>query len=75
MPRRSILNFLELDTKKILIDAQDGWNNNRHWEILLDNRIIQGQGFLDVFAIIVPIIPNIEFTIKVKTFFFVFLFL
>jgi hypothetical protein len=75
MPFRSILNFLELDTKKVLIDIQDGWNNGRYREILFDNGIIQGQRFLDIFAIIVPIIPHVEFAIEGKAFFFTFFFL
>ena len=75
MPCRSVLNFLKVDTEKILIDAQDGGNNGRHRKILLYDHIIQRQGFLDVFAIIVSIIPDVKFAIKSKTFFFMLLFL
>ena len=75
MPCRSILNFLEVDTEKILIDAQDGRNNSRHWKILLYDHIIQRQSFLDVFAVIVSIIPDVKFAIKRKAFFFMLLFL
>jgi hypothetical protein len=64
-----------LDTEKILIDVQDGRNNGRHREILLDNHIIQRQRFLDVFAVIVSIIPNVKLAIKVETFFFILSFL
>jgi hypothetical protein len=75
MPYRRSLNCLKSDTEKILIDIQDGRNNGRHWEILLDNHIIQRQRFLDVFAVIVPIIPYVKLAIKGKTFFFTLLFL
>ena len=75
MPCRSILNYLKLDTEKILIDLQDGRNNDRHREILLDDVIIQKQRFLNVFAVVVSIIPNVQLAIKVKTFFFILLFL
>ena len=75
MPCRSILNCLKLDTEKILIDVQDGRDNSRHREILLDSHIIQGESFLDVFAVIVSIIPNVKLAIKGKTFFFMLLFL
>jgi hypothetical protein len=64
-----------LDTEKILIDVQNGRNNGRHREILLDSHIIQRKRFLDVFAVIVSIIPNVELAIKGKTFFFMLLFL
>jgi len=43
--------------------------------MLLDKSVIQGQRFLDVFAVIIPIIPYVEFTIKGEAFLFMFLFL
>jgi hypothetical protein len=69
------LNCLKLDTEKILIDVQDGRNNGRHREILLDNHIVQRKRFLDVFAVIVSIIPSVKLAIKGKTFLFMLLFL
>ena len=74
MPCRRILNCLKLDTEKILIDVQDGRDNGGHWEILLDSHIIQRKRFLNVFAVIVSIIPNVKLAIKGKTFFFMLLF-
>jgi hypothetical protein len=75
MPCRSVLNCLKMDTEKILIDAQDGRNNGRHREILLYNHIIQRQRFLNVFPVIVLIIPKVKLAIKRKALFFMFFFL
>lgn len=75
MPCGSIFCFLESYSKKILIDRQNRRHNDRNGEILLDERVIQGEGFLNILAVIISVIPEVKFAIKRKPFFFVLFFL
>lgn len=73
MPSRP-LSLDKLNPKQFLINLQNTLHNNPHREVLLHFRIIQIESFLDVFPIVVPVIPDIEFTVKGKTEFGVFSF-
>ncbi len=75
MPSRTIFDFLELNTQQVLVDGEDGGDNNGDWEILFDKRVIEVESLFNELSVIVPIIPNIKLPVKGNTSFLMFLFL
>ena len=67
--------FNELDAEKVLVNIQDSWHDLRHGEVLLDQGVVELQGLLDELAVVIPVIPKVEFAIERQTFLVVFLFL
>lgn len=74
MPGRA-LDFLERDSKQVLVDLEDGGYNHRYGEVFLDEHVVQVQSLLDVLAIVVAVVPKIELAIERKAFLLVFLLL
>lgn len=60
--------FDESDSQQVLVDIQDGRNDNGDGEVFLDEAIVQVKFFFDVLAVVVTVIPDIEVTIERKTF-------
>jgi hypothetical protein len=58
------LHLHELDRQQVLVDLDDLRDDDRHGEILLDQRFVQVQGCLDKLLVIVPIVPDIELAIE-----------
>ena len=61
------LRLNKLNPEQLLINLQDAFYNNSHREILLHFRVIQIEGLFDIFTIVVPVIPDVEFAIERKT--------
>lgn len=74
MPGRS-LDLLKPNTQKVLVYLQNRGDDDRNREVLLDERIIEIQRRLDELAVIVTIIPDIEFAVEGDTQLFVLLLL
>jgi len=64
MPSLRIINLVEAYTEQVLVNLQDGWNDHRHREVLLNERVIQRKGLLKIQAVIITIIPYVEFAIE-----------
>ena len=64
MPSLRIINLVEAYTEQVLVNLQDGRNDHRHREVLLNERIIQRKGLLKIQAVIITIIPYVEFAIE-----------
>lgn len=75
MPSRTTFDFLELNTQQVLVDGEDGGDNNGNWEVLLDKRVIEVESLFNELSVIVSIIPNIKLPVKGNTSFLMFLFL
>jgi hypothetical protein len=63
MPRLS-LDFLELYSKQFLVDLKDSRDNNRDWEVLFHEHIIQVQGGFDEFAVVIAVIPEVKLSVE-----------
>ena len=74
MPGRTILDFLELDTEKVLVDVENDGDDHRDREVLLDKHVIEIKSLLDVLPVVVTVVPKIEFAIKVESLLLMFLF-
>ena len=64
----SSFNRVELHTKEVLVDFQNSRHDHGDGEILLHEHIIQIEGLLNVLPIVVAVIPNVELSVKWKTF-------
>ena len=59
-----IINLVEAHTEQVLVNLQDSWNDHRYREVLLYERIVQRKGLLKMQAIIITIIPYVEFAVE-----------
>ena len=48
------LHLDEANTKKVLVDFEDSGDYDSDREVLLDERIVQGQVLFYIFAVVVP---------------------
>jgi hypothetical protein len=64
MPSLRIINLVEAYTEQVLVNLQDGWNDHRHREVLLYERIVQRKGLLKIQSVIITIIPYVEFAVE-----------
>ena len=64
MPSLRIINLVEANTEQVLVNLQDSWNNHRDREVLLYERIVQRKGLLKIQAVIITIIPYVEFAVE-----------
>ena len=67
-----LLQLNELDAKKVLIDVKDSRYNFGHREVLLHEHVIEIECLLDVLAIIVSVVPDVEVFIERDAALFVF---
>ena len=58
------LDFDELDAEEVLVDLEDGRYNLGDGEVLLHKRVVEVQALLDEFAIIVPVVPEVELAVE-----------
>ena len=59
-----IINLVEAYTEQVLVNLQDSWNDYRHREVLLYECIVQRKGLLQIQAVIITIIPYVEFAVE-----------
>jgi len=64
MPNLRIIDLVEAYTEQVLVNLQDSWNDHRDREVLLYKRIVQRKGLLKIQAVIITIIPYVEFAVE-----------
>ena len=61
------LRLDKFDPEQLLINFQDAFHDDSHREILLHFRVVQIEGLLNIFTIVIPVIPDVEFVLEGKT--------
>ena len=74
MPSLALV-FDELDPQEVLIDVQNRRNHDGNREVLFDETVVQVEFLLDKLPVVVTVIPDIELSVKWKTFLGVIFFL
>ena len=74
MPSLALV-FDELDSQEVLVDVQNRRNDDGNGEVLFDETVVQVEFLLDKLPVVVTVIPDIELSVKWKTFLGVIFFL
>ncbi len=67
------LELNELDAEKVLVDLEDSRHDLGYGEVLLHERVVELQGLFDELAVVVPVVPKVEFAVGRQAFLLVLL--
>ena len=60
--------FDELDSQKVLVDVQNRRNHDGDGEVFFNETVVQVEFLLDKLPVVVTVIPDVELSVKWKTF-------
>lgn len=58
------LGLYKLDAEQVLVDLQDGGYHDRDREVLLHELVVKAQTLLDELAVVIPVVPEVEFAVE-----------
>lgn len=70
---RLTLDLNEFDAKQVLVNLEDGRHDDSDREVLLHEHVVQVEALLNVLAVVVPVVPDVELAVKWEAFLLVLL--
>jgi hypothetical protein len=58
------IGLLEVYTQQVLVNLQDRRHHHIHGEVLFNQGIIEVESALNIEAVIIPIVPDVELSIE-----------